>query len=537
MSPPTSPPRPLQSTPPGGPSARGRDAAPSDPGGASLREAGEPTQERPAGSGSTAPAAPAPSAGGRRQPIAASSASPAARTGVGRSGGGLRFTLRRLGISPALRLLGAGLAGLASVVLGGLADRVLRRRDREARSERRLRAAAVRGVRALGLSRGLYVKAGQFASLRPDLVPPPVAEELAALQDRVPPVPFDTVRATLEAELGPALGDRVESVDPEPLGAASLAQAHRARLRDGREVVLKVQYPWLRSSLPADLAVLRAALFLLLPRRRGRRVDRGRLFAELAGSLAAELDFRREAHVAEEIAANLADDPQVVVPAIVPELGTGRVLAMEYHPALRLDDRDVLVRRGVDPAELLEVLARAYGRQVFVDGLFHADPHPGNLFALPPTARGERARVLFVDFGLSRRLSPDLRRALRRGLYAVLQRDPEELVERMDALGMIAPGAHAGVRRAVDEMFGRITERSGGGPAAALGVSGAAVPGLKDEAKRLLRETPGLQLPTDLLLYARTLSYLFTLGERLAPEVDLVRLMLPHLLRFLSQRE
>src|SRR5262249_48658546 len=155
--------------------------------------------------------------------------------------------------------------------------------------------------------------------------------------------------------------------------------------------------------------------------------------------------------------------------------------------------------------------------QIFVDGLFHADPHPGNLFVLDEPEAVSRPRVLFVDFGLSRRLDSALRSELRQGLYALLQRDVAAFVAGMQRMGMIAPGAEAGVRASVDAMFTRLASRGG-----ALGMGGGAVLPLKDEAKALLQQTDGLQLPNDLLLYAKTLSYLFALGAELAPEVDVL---------------
>jgi predicted unusual protein kinase regulating ubiquinone biosynthesis (AarF/ABC1/UbiB family) len=208
------------------------------------------------------------------------------------------------------------------------------------------------------------------------------------------------------------------------------------------------------------------------------------------------------------------------------------VLTLSHHAGIRIADRAALIRAGVDPAAVLTVLVRAYARQIFVDGLFHADPHPGNLFVLEEPAAASAPRVLFVDFGLSRRLDPELRRALRRGIYSLLQRDADGFVSEMGAMGMIAPGAEAGVRTAVLGMFGRISEL---GPA--LSLRGGQVLGLKDEAKALLADTPGLQLPQDLLLYAKTLSYLVALGEALAPDVDVVKQVLPWLLRFLAEKE
>jgi len=168
-----------------------------------------------------------------------------------------------------------------------------------------------------------------------------------------------------------------------------------------------------------------------------------------------------------------------------------------------------------------------------VDGLFHADPHPGNLFVIDEPTAGECPRVLFVDFGLSRHLDPTLRGEIRKAVYALLQRDPEAFLAGMERMGMIAEGRHGDVERAVRTMFERL---------AAVAVAGAAslgsgqVLGLKEEAKALLQETPGIQLPNDLLLYARTMTYVFGLAQELDPEADVMKLCLPPLLQFLSQR-
>jgi predicted unusual protein kinase regulating ubiquinone biosynthesis (AarF/ABC1/UbiB family) len=335
-----------------------------------------------------------------------------------------------------------------------------------------------------------------------------------------------------ELGLDPALAFR--SLDPTPIGAASIAQAHRARLPDGSEVVVKIQYPWIADALASDLRILRGALRLAL-RLSGRspaELDFDRLFDEFAGGLENELDFREEARTAAQIANNLADLDAVVVPRIVGDRSTRRVLTMSFHPCVRIDDLDGLRALGVRPAAVLEILARAYAKQVFVDGLFHADPHPGNLFVLETPDAAERPQVLFVDFGLCRSLAPELRKAMREGIYAVLQRDLDTFVARMNEMGMIAPGAEAGVRDAVAAMFERLAGEGGG--RGMLGASTSSVIALKDEAKQLLQRTPGLQLPNDLLLYAKTLSYLFALGEALDTDVDLMKIALPYLLRFLA---
>jgi ubiquinone biosynthesis protein len=371
---------------------------------------------------------------------------------------------------------------------------------------------------------------GQFASLRLDVLPPAVREGLATLRERVPPIAFGRVRRALERELGGPLEARFARFDPEPLGTASIGQVHRARLPDGTEVAVKVQFPWLEASLPADLGLLHLALRVASRARGEARRRQERLFAEFAAGVREELDFEHEARVAAEIAANLADEDRVVVPRVIPSHSTARVLTMEYVPTLPIADRAALVDRGIAPAEVLEILARAYARQVFVDGLFHADPHPGNLFVIDEPDAGRRPRVLFLDFGLSKRLSPALRDEMRKGIYALLQGDLPGFLEGMHRLDMIQSGAEPRVREAVESMFARLRGESG----SPLGLGGERVLALKDEAKRLLEETEGLQLPNDLLLYAKTVSYLFGLGRELAPEVDLMKLSVPYLLRFLA---
>jgi ubiquinone biosynthesis protein len=429
-----------------------------------------------------------------------------------RLAGRLHFTLRERGIVQAVAL-----AGLA---FGALAIRLApAREDRPVRLARRL-------ARTFGRLRGPFAKLGQFASLRVDGVAPEVRAALEPLRDRVPPIPFHWIRAEIEAQLGAPLPHLYAAIDPEPLGAASIAQVHAAVLPDGRPVAVKVQYPWLARSLRSDLALVRLGARAAF----GRRATEAPWLAEFAKGLAEELDFVREAEVAREIAANLADEPNVVVPRVVASHSAARVLTMERVPALSLAALDA---HGVPRRRVLETIVRAYARQIFEHGVFHADPHPGNLFVIDEPEAKHSPRVLFVDFGLAGRLDPALVRELRAGILALLRRDLDAFVAGMTRIGAVAPGAERAVRAAVGSIFARLAGEAGG----PLGFSGSRVLALKDEAKRLLYETPGLTLPTELLLYAKTLSYLFGLARELAPEVDPMPLTVPWLLRFLAVRE
>jgi ubiquinone biosynthesis protein len=397
--------------------------------------------------------------------------------------------------------------------------------------EQKRSAASIRQlVVTLGALKGAFVKAGQFAAVRLDLVPAEVRPALASLRDRVPARPFTEIRTVVEAELAAPLEARFETFEPDPIGAASIGQVHRATLLDGTPVAVKVQYPWLRRSLRADLAWLRLLLRLL--GRRGRRFDGGRLFEEFARGMAEELDFEREAASARAIAENLAGEPQIVVPEVHAALSTGRVLTMTYHPCVPVTDAAGRARLGVTGVDVLALVARAYAKQVFVDGLFHADPHPGNLFVVDEAQAATRPRVLFVDFGLSRRLDPALRHEIRAAMYALLKRDPEAFLAGMQRMGMITQGFEGEVGAAVHTMFERLS-----GVDTPLGLGGAQVLSLKEEAKALLEDTRGVQLPNDLLLYARTMAYVFGLGQEIAPEADVMKLCLPPLLQFLAQKD
>ncbi len=457
---------------------------------------------------------------------------PAAARPPARRGAGWRFALRRLGLEPIARLalwalLTAGdrCAGLLLAPFSSPGVRAARRAAWTAR-------ASARAVSTLGALKGVFVKLGQFAAHRHDIAPHAATRALASLRDRVPPLGLGAIRATVESELGAPLEALFRHFEPEPLGAASLAQVHRAQLPSGEAVAVKVQYPWLAASLATDLAILRALLALWAWRAGSARIVRGRIFEEFASGVRDELDFEREAAVADEIARNLAHDDQIVVPRVVPSHSSQRVLTMSYQPAVAITDREGLDRLGVAARDVVAILGRAYAKQIFADGLFHADPHPGNLFVLDEPSAARRPRVLFVDFGLSRRLDPELARELRLGIQALLRRDLDSFLAGMDRMGMIAPGAEGSVRDAVARMFDRI-----GAGSIALGMPGSRVLGLKDEAKALLQDTEGLQLPDDLLLFARTLTYVFALARDLDPEADLMSLCLPYLLQFLAASE
>lgn len=392
---------------------------------------------------------------------------------------------------------------------------------RRSRAERDT-AAGQRLADALGSLRGLYTKLGQHLATRVDALSDEFRAPLDALHQSAPPVPFPVIRGELERGLGSA---RLFAwIDPEPLGTASIAQVHRARLRSGADVAVKVRHPELSpAGLERDLARLRRALPLLRPWLSPR--DGRALLQELGRALVRELDFELEGRTAEQIATAFATDSRVLVPRVHWEVTSTSVLTLDYVPRVRLDDPAALAARGVSPEACLAIVVDAYGRQVFGDGLFHADPHVGNLYLLDDPDRPPR--VLFLDFGLAERLAPEVREELRLGLQALLRRDVDSLLAGLSRLQAVIPGREREARAALESALAA-------GASNALGAGVAAIQSLKQLGKQLVRESRAFRIPRDLLLWARTLAYVYNLGERIAPGADPMRLFLPHLLRFIT---
>ncbi|MFQ5699304.1 MAG: ABC1 kinase family protein [Myxococcota bacterium] len=363
-------------------------------------------------------------------------------------------------------------------------------------------------------------------AVRADRLPDEVRHEFGMLVDRAPARPFATVQARLQAQLGTRLRE-LEWIDPAPLATASIAQVHRARLRDGTPLALKVRHPELTPErVERDLAAL--GPWLRLAARRVGLPDPGALLAEAESVLRLELDLEREGRIAESLRRDFAGWSAIVVPRVHWRLTAPGVLALDYLPALRLDEPATLRTRGIDPAACARTVADAYGRQVFGRGVFHADPHPGNVLAVDERpADPAHPRVLFVDFGLSSALEPAQREALRRGLRALLQRDVEAILDELEAIGAIRPGARSRARGALEEALASGADR-------ALEADRAGLEELIGRAKGWLRESDAFAIPRGLLLFARTLAHVLDLCRRIDPQTDPMRRLVPYVLRFLA---
>jgi predicted unusual protein kinase regulating ubiquinone biosynthesis (AarF/ABC1/UbiB family) len=230
-----------------------------------------------------------------------------------------------------------------------------------------------------------YIKLGQVLSTRPDLLPPIYIEELEKLQDDVAPIPTSEIVAIIEEQLGARLSKLFSAFDDEPLGTASLGQVHAAELRDGRPVVVKTQRPNIRNQLVDDIEYFRElARFLAAHTRAGARVDMVGIVQQLERALSDELDYRIEARNAATFRRSLAEYPRILVPRVIEAYTTERVLTTERVRGTKIDETSPLVRIEHDFHAVADELTRAYLKQITIDGHFHADPHPGNIFLVLP---------------------------------------------------------------------------------------------------------------------------------------------------------
>ncbi len=279
-----------------------------------------------------------------------------------------------------------------------------------------------------------FIKLGQMMSTRVDLFSPAYIEALSRLQDDVAPFGYDEVESLVSSELGVRLASLFPRFDNTPLAAASLGQVHRATLRDGRDVVVKVQRPGIREQALEDMEVLREVAGLIDDHTElGRRYGLGQLLEEFRRSLMEELDYRREAENLTTIGGMLADNERIVVPHPYADFTTSRVLTMEFVPGRKVTDIGPLRQLELDGAQLADELFRVYLHHVLVDGIFHADPHPGNVLVT------DDGRLVLLDIGMVARIPPAYREKLLKFLLALADARPDDVVRAARTMGEELP--------------------------------------------------------------------------------------------------
>ncbi len=383
---------------------------------------------------------------------------------------------------------------------------------------------------------GLMIKVGQFLSSRLDVLPPEVTRELEGLQDEVRAEDFAAIRALAESELGMPLEQAYAVFDETPMAAASLGQVHRARLTDEAaadagfaDVVVKVQRPGIGMIVDIDLAALRRVAWRLSRVKLvSRRVDLPALAEEFAQTSREEIDYLHEAQSAERFAEQFADDSRVRVPGVAWERATRRVLTLQDVSAIKINDLDALRAAGIDPSAVAVDFANVMFDQLFVDGFFHGDAHPGNIFVtpVPPGAEGGRDWVLtFVDFGMMGEIPDTLRTRLQGFLIAVAARDGRRLVASMRDLGVLLPSADT---RELERTMSALFSRFGGVAFTDLqAVDPRELRDFANEFGETIRVLP-FQLPENFLLVIRAVSLISGLCSTLDPEFNIWNAVEPY---------
>lgn len=280
-----------------------------------------------------------------------------------------------------------------------------------------------------------FIKLGQLLSTRSDLLPQPYLDALSRLQDQIEPFSFAQVEEIVSTELGVRLSKAFSDFDSEPLAAASLGQVHRAALRDGREVAVKVQRPDIRQTILDDLDAFEEMAGLLDRHTdMGRRIGFQTLVQEFRRTLLRELDYRREAVNLVTLGQNLKEYPRIIIPQPVEDYSTSRVLTMTYVRGTKVTDLSPLARIDLDGRALAEDLSRAYLDQILVDGFFHADPHPGNLLITPD------GRLALLDLGMVARIDPRRQEQLLKLLLAITDGRGHEAADVALQMGTILEG-------------------------------------------------------------------------------------------------
>ena len=391
---------------------------------------------------------------------------------------------------------------------------------------------------------GVLIKVGQFLSARADVLPEEITSELSGLQDEVPPEDFNAIRQLLETELGGSLAEKFADFDEVPLAAASLGQVHRARLYDSQddndrgwvEVVVKVQRPDIETVIATDLAALRTVgnwAMRYKPIRR--RADVPALLAEFSRILYEEIDYLAEGRNAEIFAENFQDLPGVRIPGVVWSLTTRRALTLEDVFAIKITDYDQIKAAGVDLNQVAERVFDIYLYQIFENGFFHADPHPGNLFVEPAksTEDGQITWYLtFVDFGMVGHVLPGTRAGLRELAIGLATKDADRMVKSYQMLNMLLPGADLDLiaqaeAKVFDRFWGKTMEELREIPFEEMHE-------FAKEFRELVYAMP-FQVPQDIVFLLKTIAILSGICTGLNPNFNFWESLTPYASKLLTE--
>jgi ubiquinone biosynthesis protein len=358
-----------------------------------------------------------------------------------------------------------------------------------------------------------FVKLGQILSNRPDMIPEPFIEEFKKLQDNVAPLPFDQLRAHVEAELGGKLEDHYKLFNEVPLASASIGQVHEATLHTGEEVVVKIQRPEIDKLVQSDISILRFLATMMekyLPETR--IISPVQMVEEFFAVLSYELDFIIEANTTVRVAENFKDNHRIIVPLVYRKFTTQKVLTLQRLRGVRVTDKAELERAGISAKEIVDLGARAFFKMVMLDGLFHGDLHGGNLFAMRDPLTGE-SLIGVIDFGMVGRLSQKARDTFSRMMLALVAEDYETLCYEYAELGAAGTGI---------DFDGFVREvRNSLSPYMGLSLKDVNIGAVLINSTRVAVKY-NIRIPSDWMIVFKAVFTLEGLGRQLDPEFDIL---------------
>jgi predicted unusual protein kinase regulating ubiquinone biosynthesis (AarF/ABC1/UbiB family) len=407
--------------------------------------------------------------------------------------------------------------------------------------EHALRTVNIRNARRIERTiielQGLFIKVGQLISIMTNFLPEEFRRELEGLQDSVPPRPYVDIEARLRAELGLAPGEVFAQFESTPIASASIGQVHLARLKNGTKVAVKVQYPDIEEVVRRDLNTLRRIFRIIGWFVPYQGLDE--LCREIRAIIMEELDYVAEADNAARIAANFEGRTDVAFPKVVAELSTHRVLVTHFEPGCKITDKAAVKALDVDRGTLARQVVEIYCQQIFTDGVYHADPHPGNLLVRPAATAGEAPTIVFLDFGAVAEIPGNVRQGIVELIQGALTRDTRRIVSAMKQMGFVARGANEQMFEQVIEYFHERFQEN-------ISLDSLNLKDIKFDPQKGLESVADLRrmdisirelsenfhVPKEIIVLERTLLLLMGLCTELDPTLNPMTVIRPYLERF-----
>lgn len=383
---------------------------------------------------------------------------------------------------------------------------------------------------------GLFIKVGQLISIMTNFLPEEFRRELEGLQDSVPPRPYQDIEERIREELGKSPDELFATFERRPIASASIGQVHLARLPDGAKVAVKVQYPDIEETVRRDLSTLRRIFHIVEWFIPYQGLDE--LYREIRAIVMEELDYRGEAENAARIAANFEGRTDVGFPRVVAELSTSRVLVTHFERGVKITDKAATKQLGLDRSQLARKVVEIYCQQIFTDGIYHADPHPGNLL-VRTEGEGQPPTIVFLDFGAVAEIPANVRAGIAELIQGALTRDTRRIVGAMKQMGFVARGANEQMFEQVIEYFhDRFQENVQLDSLNLKDIKFDPQKGLESVAdlRKMdisLRElSQNFHVPKEIIVLERTLLLLMGLCTELDPTLNPMTVIRPYLERF-----